>query len=86
MPKEGGWSIPPQLTKRIGVMPKTKVVQQTEDILVNTCGNIYIADKQWTSSSSATPARANPPRRPSSKSPRVVIPSGARNLSSIQPY
>jgi len=47
MPKEVGWFIPPQPTKRIGVMPKTKLVQQTEDVLVDTRGNIYITDKQW---------------------------------------
>jgi hypothetical protein len=47
MPKEVGWFIPPQPTKRIGVMTKTKLVQQTEDVLVDTRGNIYITGKQW---------------------------------------
>jgi hypothetical protein len=47
MPNEVGWLIPPQATKRIGIMPKTKLVQQTEDGLVDTRGNIYITDKQW---------------------------------------
>jgi hypothetical protein len=28
-------------------MPKTKLVQQTEDVLVDTRGNIFITDKQW---------------------------------------
>ncbi len=28
-------------------MPKTKLVQQTEDALVDTRGNIYITAKQW---------------------------------------
>jgi hypothetical protein len=47
MPKEVGWFIPPQPNKRIGVMPKTKLVQQTEDVLVDARGNIYITDRQW---------------------------------------
>jgi hypothetical protein len=46
-PQEVGWFIPPQPTKRIGIMPKTKLVTQTEDVLVDTRGNIYITDKQW---------------------------------------
>jgi hypothetical protein len=28
-------------------MPKTKLVQQTEDVLIDTRGNIHITDKQW---------------------------------------
>lgn len=28
-------------------MPQTKLVTQTEDVLVDTRGNIYITDKQW---------------------------------------
>jgi hypothetical protein len=47
MPQEVGWFIPPQPTKRIGVMPKTKLVTQTEDVLVDTRGNIFVTDKQW---------------------------------------
>ena len=47
MPRETGWFIPPQPTRRIGIMPKTKLVTQTEDVLVDTRGNIYITDKQW---------------------------------------
>jgi hypothetical protein len=47
MPKEVGWFIPPQPAKRIGVMPKTKLVQQTKDVLVDRRGNFYITDKQW---------------------------------------
>ena len=46
MPKEAGWFIPPQPTKRIGPIP-AKLVSQTEDVLVDTRGNIYITDKQW---------------------------------------
>jgi hypothetical protein len=46
MPKEVGWFIPPTPTKRIGPIP-AKLVTQTEDVLVDTRGNIYITDKQW---------------------------------------
>jgi hypothetical protein len=46
LPKEVGWFIPPTPTKRMGPIP-TKLVTQTEDVLVDTRGNIYITDKQW---------------------------------------
>jgi hypothetical protein len=46
LPKESGWFIPPTPTKRMGPVP-AKLVTQTEDVLVDTRGNIYITDKQW---------------------------------------
>jgi len=46
MPKEVGWFIPPTPTKRLGAVP-WKLVNQTEVVLVDTRGNIYIDDKQW---------------------------------------
>lgn len=46
-PKEAGWFIPPTPTKRYGPLPYDKLVTQTEDVLVDTRGNIYITDKQW---------------------------------------
>jgi hypothetical protein len=46
-PVESGWFIPPQPTKRIGPKPSTTLVNQTEDVLVDTRGYIYIDDKQW---------------------------------------
>jgi len=46
-PKITGWFIPPQPTKKVGYYPKTKLVNQTEDVLADTRGNIYITDKQW---------------------------------------
>jgi hypothetical protein len=46
LPKEVGWFIPPTPTKRIGPIP-ANLVTQTEDVLVDTRGNIYITDKQW---------------------------------------
>jgi hypothetical protein len=47
MPKEVGWFIPPTPTKRFGPIPSGILVNQTEDVLVDTRGNIYITDKQW---------------------------------------
>lgn len=47
LPKEVGWFIPPTPTKRYGPLPYDKLVSQTEDVLVDTRGNIYITDKNW---------------------------------------
>jgi hypothetical protein len=46
VPREVAWFIPPTPTKRIGLLP-AKLVNQTEDVLVDRRGNIYITDKQW---------------------------------------
>ena len=46
-PKEVGWFVPPTPTKRMGPIPAGKLVTQTEDVLVDRRGNIYITDKQW---------------------------------------
>jgi hypothetical protein len=46
MPKETGWFVPPAPPKRFGPIP-AKLVTQTEDVLVDTRGNVYITDKQW---------------------------------------
>ena len=47
VPKEVAWFIPPTPTKRVGPMPATTLVTQTEDVLVDRRGNIFITDKQW---------------------------------------
>jgi hypothetical protein len=47
LPKEAGWFIPPTPPKRVGPIPSGTLVNQTEDVLVDTRGNIYITDKQW---------------------------------------
>jgi hypothetical protein len=47
MPKIAGYFIPPQPTVRAGLHPKTKLVNQTEDVLVDTRGYVYVDDKQW---------------------------------------
>lgn len=47
LPKETGWFIPPTPVKRYGPLPYDKLVSETEDVLVDTRGYIYITDKQW---------------------------------------
>jgi hypothetical protein len=47
LPKEVGWFIPPTPVKRYGPLPYDKLVNETEDVLVDTRGNIYITDKHW---------------------------------------
>ena len=46
MPVETGWFIPPQPARNAGPLPKD-VVNQTEDVLVDTRGYVYITDKNW---------------------------------------
>jgi hypothetical protein len=47
LPKEAGWFIPPTPAVRRMPQPYDKLVSQTEDVLVDTRGNIYISNKQW---------------------------------------
>lgn len=46
-PMETGWFIPPPPLKRYGPQPPNDLVQQTEDVLVDTRGYIYVDDKHW---------------------------------------
>lgn len=46
-PKETGWFIPPLPLKRYGPQPPNDLVQQSEDVLVDTRGYIYLDDKHW---------------------------------------
>jgi hypothetical protein len=46
LPVESGWFIPPQPSERAGPLPRD-LVTQTEDVLVDTRGYIYVTDKQW---------------------------------------
>ncbi len=46
-PREVAWFVPPTPTRRIGPIPTSKLETQTEDVLVDRRGNIYITDKQW---------------------------------------
>jgi hypothetical protein len=41
------WFIPPTPEVRRMPAPYDKLVSQTEDVLVDTRGNIYITNKQW---------------------------------------
>jgi hypothetical protein len=47
LPKEVGWFIPPTPTVRRMPAPYDKLVSMTEDVLVDTRGNIYISNRQW---------------------------------------
>ena len=46
LPREIGYFIPPDPPERLGLLPK-KLVTQTEDVLVDRRGYIYITDKNW---------------------------------------
>jgi hypothetical protein len=46
LPFESGWFIPPPPSERAGPLPRD-LVTQTEDVLVDTRGYIYVTDKQW---------------------------------------
>ena len=46
-PVESGWFIPPTPLKRYGPQPPNDLVQQSEDVLVDTRGYIYLDDKHW---------------------------------------
>jgi hypothetical protein len=45
LPREIAYYIPPDPTKRIGPMPVKKLVTQSEDVLVDRRGYIYVTDK-----------------------------------------
>ncbi|MDF0498243.1 LVIVD repeat-containing protein [Bradyrhizobium yuanmingense] len=45
LPREVGYFIPPEPQRRYGPMPEDKLVVQTEDVLVDRRGFIYITDK-----------------------------------------
>lgn len=45
LPREVGYFIPPTPTKRYGPIPTTKLVDQTEDVLVDRRGYIYLTEK-----------------------------------------
>jgi hypothetical protein len=47
LPKEVAWFVPPTPVKRYGPLPYDKLVSETEDVLVDTRGNIFITDKHW---------------------------------------
>jgi hypothetical protein len=47
LPVESGWFIPPAPASNAGVRPRDGVSTQTEDVLVDTRGNVFVTDKNW---------------------------------------
>ncbi|HSK23052.1 MAG TPA: hypothetical protein VK906_07750 [Egicoccus sp.] len=45
LPRELGWFLPDDPTERRGLLPRTALVTQSEDVLVDARGNIYLTDK-----------------------------------------
>jgi hypothetical protein len=45
-PVESGWFVPPNPEKNAGPLPKD-LMTQTEDVLVDTRGHVYVTDKNW---------------------------------------
>ena len=45
LPQEVGYFVPPDPKERRGLLPATKLVAQTEDVIVDKRGNIYVSDK-----------------------------------------
>lgn len=45
LPKEIGYFLPPDPVKRLGPLPKTGLVTQSEDVIVDARGNIFVSDK-----------------------------------------
>jgi hypothetical protein len=45
LPREVGYFIPPDPAQRRGLLPKSKLVAQSEDVLVDNRGNIFVSDK-----------------------------------------
>jgi hypothetical protein len=44
-PKEVAWFVPPDPVRRYGPLPVGSLVEQTEDVLVDTRGYIYVTNK-----------------------------------------
>ena len=45
LPKEVAWFLPPDPVERRGLLPASHLVGQTEDVVVDRRGNIFISDK-----------------------------------------
>jgi hypothetical protein len=45
LPREVAWFVPPDPAERRGPLPRTRLVCQSEDVLVDSRGNIYVSDK-----------------------------------------
>lgn len=44
-PREVGWFLPPDPAERRGLLPATGLIAQTEDVIVDARGNIFVSDK-----------------------------------------
>jgi len=44
-PREVGWFLPPDPEKRLGPLPATGLVTQSEDVIVDARGNVFVSDK-----------------------------------------
>lgn len=47
LPREVAWYLPDDPTVRRGLLPKTALVTQSEDVLADARGNIFFTDKNW---------------------------------------
>ncbi len=45
LPREVGYFVPPDPVERYGPLPQTRLVTQTQDVLVDRRGFIYITDR-----------------------------------------
>ena len=45
LPREVGYFLPPDPLERRGLLPASKLVAQTEDVVVDNRGNIFVSDK-----------------------------------------
>ena len=45
LPREIAYFVPPDPIERRGLLPQSRLVAQTEDVVVDARGNIYISDK-----------------------------------------
>lgn len=45
LPREVAWFIPPDPVQRRGLLPRSKLVAQSEDVVVDSRGNIFVSDK-----------------------------------------
>lgn len=47
LPREVAWYLPEDPVERRGLLPKTALVTQSEDVLADARGNIFFTDKNW---------------------------------------
>jgi hypothetical protein len=47
LPREVAWYLPQDPVERRGLLPRTALVTQSEDVLADARGNIFFTDKNW---------------------------------------